>query len=106
MGGSNDFETDAEDLAWWTKITKYPIQAQVTVMGLLRPATLMSYLRLNVIFPGGHKHIASGLYIITKQVDKIDESGYQTTLDLTKISGESENKRRAELGLNLNPNTL
>lgn len=87
MGGSNDFETDAEDLAWWTKITKYPIQASITVQGLLRPATLMSYVRLNVIFPGGHRHVASGLYIVTKQTDTLDASGYRTTLNLTKISG-------------------
>jgi len=49
----------------------------------------MSYLRLNVIFPGGHKHISSGLYIITKQQDQIDEQGYKTTLSLTKISGDN-----------------
>lgn len=89
MGGRNDFETEAEDLTWWTKITKYPIQASITIQGLLRPATLMTYLRLNVIFPGGHKHIASGLYIVTKQTDLLSENGYTTTLNLTKISGDN-----------------
>ena len=49
----------------------------------------MTYLRLNTIFPGGHKHISSGLYIITKQVDTIDGSGYRTTLSLTKINGDN-----------------
>ena len=49
----------------------------------------MTHLRLNVIFPGGHKHISSGLYIVTKQQDMIDGSGYRTTLSLTKISGDS-----------------
>ena len=76
---------------WWTKITKYPINASITIQGLIRPAQLMTYLRLNVIFPGGgegiRKHISSGLYIITKQVDRIDTSGYKTTLSLTKIAG-------------------
>jgi hypothetical protein len=48
----------------------------------------MQYLRLNVIFPGGNKHISSGLYIVTKQVDTINSSGYKTSLSLTRIAGE------------------
>lgn len=48
----------------------------------------MTYLRLNVIFPGGHKHISSGLYIVTKQTDTIDGNGYRTQLSLTRISGD------------------
>ena len=85
---NEQFLTRPEDTSWWTKITKYPISATITIQGLLRPASLMSYVRLNVIFPGGHKHISSGLYIITKQVDQIDDNGYKTTLSLTKIDGE------------------
>ncbi len=83
------FETRPEDITWWTKITKYPISATVTIQGLVRPATLMTYLRLNTIFPGGHKHISSGLYIITKQTDNIDGNGYRTTLEMTKIAGDN-----------------
>lgn len=49
----------------------------------------MQYLRLNVIFPGGNKHIASGLYIVTSQRDEISASGYKTTLSLTKIGGDN-----------------
>jgi hypothetical protein len=75
---------------WWKLITSYPINASVTMMGLLRPATLMQYVRLNVVFPGGHKHISSGLYLVTKQEDSIDNSGYRTTLGLTKIAGDEE----------------
>lgn len=85
---NNDFITRPEDVTWWTKITKYPVKATVVVQGLLRPASLMTYLRLNVIFPGGRKHISSGLYIITKQIDTISASGYTTQLELTKISGD------------------
>lgn len=87
-------KTMAEDISWYTKITQFPIGATLTVQGLLRPATLMQYLRLNVIFPGGEgsrgerKHISSGLYIVTKQTDVINEQGYRTTLELTKISGD------------------
>ena len=86
--GADNFKTNANDVTWYTKLTKYPISATLTVQGLLRPATLMQYLRLNVIFPGGHKHISSGLYIVTKQVDDISEQGYRTTLSLTRISGD------------------
>ena len=86
--GNDNFMTRAEDVSWYTKITKYPISATLKLQGLLRPATLMQYLRLNVIFPGGHKHISSGLYIVTKQVDEINGNGYQTTLSLTKIGGD------------------
>lgn len=82
-------KTNAEDISWYTKMTKYPISGSVTIQGLLRPATLMQYLRLNVIFPGGHKHVTSGLYIVTKQTDTIDATGYRTTLALTRIEGDN-----------------
>lgn len=80
--------TRPEDITWWTKMTKYPIKASITVQGLLRPAILMDHVRLNVIYPGGRKHISSGLYLVTQQRDVIDSSGYRTTLSLTKISGD------------------
>jgi hypothetical protein len=67
-------------------MTKYPISATLKIQGLLRPAQLMQYLRLNVIFPGGNKHVSSGLYIVTKQMDEINSSGYTTTLSITRIS--------------------
>ena len=86
---NNYFTTRPSDITWWTKVTKYPIKASITVQGLLRPAILMSYVRLNVIFPGGHKHISSGLYLVTQQKDRIDSNGYRTTLSLTKIAGDS-----------------
>lgn len=86
---NNYFTTRPSDITWWTKVTKYPIKASITVQGLLRPAILMSYVRLNVIFPGGHRHISSGLYLVTQQKDRIDSNGYRTTLSLTKISGDS-----------------
>ena len=82
----------AEDISWYTKLTKFPISAAITIQGLLRPATLMTYIRINVIFPGGHKHIASGLYIVTKQIDTINANGYRTQLSLTKIAGDNELK--------------
>ena len=86
---NDKFITRAEDITWWTKMTKYPIKASITVQGLLRPAILMDRVRLNVIYPGGRKHISSGLYLVTQQRDVIDGSGYRTTLSLTKISGDN-----------------
>ena len=89
MVRSDDFDVKTKDTVWWTKATKYPITATITIQGLLRPATLMQYLRLNVIFPGGQKHLASGLYIVTKQVDSINGNGYTTQLTLTRINGDT-----------------
>jgi hypothetical protein len=84
--GNSSFSTTIEATNWFTKVTKYPISATLKIQGLLRPAQLMQYLRLNVVFPGGNKHISSGLYIVTKQVDDINSSGYTTTLTVTRIS--------------------
>ena len=88
MMGTSNFRTKSDDQTWWTKVTKFPIKATITVQGLLRPASLMQYVRLNVIFPGGNKHQSSGLYIVTQQVDTIDPNGYSTRLGLTRINGE------------------
>ena len=74
---NEQYKTRVDDRVWWTKVTEYPISAQITIKGLLRPAILMSYVRLRVYF-FGWEHISSGLYIITKQQDSIDEnSGYR-----------------------------
>jgi hypothetical protein len=84
--GNDRFLTRSQDAVWFTKVTKYPINATVRVQGLLRPASLMQYVRLNVIFPGGNRHISSGLYIITKQIDDLSGNGYFTTLHMTRIA--------------------
>lgn len=84
--GNNQYLTRPEDRSWFTKLTKYPISATIKVQGLLRPASLLQFVRLNVIFPGGNYHISSGLYIVTKQVDNISASGYTTTLSMTRLS--------------------
>jgi hypothetical protein len=88
MAKPDKYKTDPSDQVWWTKATQFPINATIQVQGLLRPATLMQYVRLNVIFPGGNKHLSSGLYIVTRQVDVINANGYATTLSLTRIKGE------------------
>ena len=86
---NSQHETRSSDKTWWSKITQYPISASITIKGLLRPATLMQYVKLNVLF-FGKKHISSGTYIVTKQLDQIDANGHRTTLTLTRVNGESE----------------
>ena len=72
---------------WWTKVTQFPIQATLTIKGLTRPSILISQVRINTVMYG-QKHISSGLYIITKQQDKLDSNGYTTTLTLLRIGGD------------------
>jgi hypothetical protein len=81
-------KVNTDDVVWWTKATQFPINASIQIQGLLRPATLMQYVKLNVIFPGGNKHISSGLYIVTRQIDHIGPNGYATNLGLTRIKGD------------------
>ena len=90
MTYANGYETYASDKVWWSKATQFPINAKIQIQGLLRPASLMQYVKLNVIFPGGNKHLSSGLYIITSQVDNINSSGYATTLGLTRLKGDMD----------------
>lgn len=81
---NDDYKTNINDQTWWSKLTEFPISAQITIKGLIRPAILMTYTRLNIWF-FGTKHINSGLYIVTKQVDSIDERGYRTQLSLVRV---------------------
>lgn len=86
--GNAQHKTDEDTKAWWAKVTNYPIKASVTIKGLLRPAVLMTYVRLN-IYLFGKKHINSGLYVITKQVDRISGlGGYMTDLNMLRIGGD------------------
>ena len=73
---------------WWTQMTQFPITAKLTLKGLLRPAMLMSYVRINSLFYG-QRHISSGLYVITKQQDTVDANGYRTVLSLTRVTGDN-----------------
>lgn len=76
--------TTAADESWWNQVTSFPISARLTIKGLTRPSILMSYVKLNVLFYG-REHITSGLYIIIKQEDTINNNGYSTTLTLQRI---------------------
>ena len=83
------FKTTQVNKNWWSKVTSFPIHATLKIKGLLKPALLMSYLKINVYF-FGRKHISSGVYAITRQQDSIDRSGYNTTLTLIKIKGDED----------------
>ena len=39
-------------------MTEFPITATLTLKGLTRPSILMTYVKLNVWFAGGQKHIS------------------------------------------------
>lgn len=82
-------KTTAAMQSWWTRMTEFPISATLVIKGLIRSAMLMSYIRVNSFFYG-KKHVSSGLYIVTKQQDKVDGSGYRTILSLTRIAGADE----------------
>lgn len=86
---TNLMKTTQADRSWWSQVTQYPIKATLTLKGLLRPAILMSYIKINTLF-FGRKHLSSGYYIITKQTDTVDASGYKTVLNLVRIQGDDE----------------
>ena len=86
---STSFKMTEAQKTWWTNMTQFPIKAQLTIKGLVRSTMLMTYLRVNALFYG-QRHIASGLYTITKQEDSIGFNGYKTTLSLLRIAGDND----------------
>jgi hypothetical protein len=49
----------------------------------------MSVVKLNVYFYG-KKHSSSGYYVISKQVDNINTSGFTTELSLLRVAGDED----------------
>ena len=80
-------ESNLVSANWWKQVTEYPISAKVTLKGLINPAILMSYIKVNALFYG-EKDMASGLYVVTQQEDSISGSGYSTELTLLRVAGE------------------
>ena len=90
------FTARSEDRTWWARVTEFPITVTLTLKGLLRPAILMTHVRLNVYFYG-QKHMSSGLYIITEQTDNVGvNGGFRTTLKMLKIAGDDELEKEKE----------
>lgn len=69
---------------WWKQVTEYPVSAQITLKGLVKPILITSYIKVNVLFYGNYD-LASGLYVVTGQTDSISGSGYTTTLSLLRV---------------------
>ena len=69
---------------WWTQMTTFPINASVTLKGLMKPVMLMDYIIVKVVFYG-QEHITSGVYVITGQKDTLSGDGFRTTLALTRV---------------------
>lgn len=88
--GNSHYKTQEDDKTWWTKVTEYPIKVTITLKGLLRPAILMNYVRLNTYFWGQKYNGGCGLFIITQQQDSVGLNGFTTTLSLTRVGGDTE----------------
>ena len=69
---------------WWTQMINFPINASLTLKGLMKPIMLMDYVIVNVVFYG-QQHITSGIYTITGQKDILSGDGFRTVLALTRI---------------------
>lgn len=83
------FDLEENNKTWWTRVTEFPIEATIKIRGLLRPAILMNYVKINVWFYG-HKHLTSGYYLITGETDDIGTSGYHTTISLLRVAPDEE----------------
>lgn len=90
---ASHFITTPSQKTWWTQMTKFPVTASLVIKGLVRPAMLMSYVKVNAFFYG-KRHISSGIYFVTKQVDKINGNGYRTELSLTRFAGDEDYIRK------------
>lgn len=77
-------EMQEVDKNWWTFMTQFPVTATLTMRGLLRPAFLTNYIKINTVFYG-QKHISSGLYTILEQKDTLDGNGFRTNFSLLRV---------------------
>ena len=73
----------------WTSLTRYPVNATLTVRGLTQNSLLMQYIKINNYMYGA-KRITSGIYIVTEQIDSIGNGVYTTTFNLMRVSGDDE----------------
>ncbi len=71
---------------WWTQMVNFPINASLTLKGLMKPIMLMDYIIVDVVFYG-QRHITSGIYVVTGQKDVLSGDGFRTILSLTRIGG-------------------
>ena len=77
--------TTEADRTWWAQMTQFPIHATIEIRGLLRAIILMSYIKINTYMYGKPFNGGTGLFLVTKQVDRISKDGYATTLSLVRV---------------------
>lgn len=77
--------TTEADRTWWAQMTQFPIHATLEIRGLLRAIILMSYIKINTYMYGKPFNGGTGLFLVTKQVDRISKDGYATTLSLVRV---------------------
>jgi hypothetical protein len=77
-------KTTASASSWWTRMTKFPISGMLTVRGLIRPVVLTNAVNINHYFYGNLFN-TSGRYIITSQIDSVNEGGYRTVLGVMRV---------------------
>ena len=65
-------------------MVEYPVSAQLTLKGLLKPISLMDYINIDVRFYGV-KHFTSGLYVITSHQDTLSGAGFKSNLGLIRV---------------------
>lgn len=68
---------------WWTQMVNYPLTATMKIRGLIRPVILTSAVNIKQYF-WGQLFTTSGRYIVTKQTDIVDASGYYTELGIMR----------------------
>ena len=80
------FQTkNVSQMNWWEYVRSYPVSASLTIKGLMKPAMLIENIYIYSTFYG-QEDLATGIYSIIGQKDKVDGSGYSTTLELLKVS--------------------
>lgn len=72
---------------WWTQMVNYPLTGTLRIRGLIRPVILTSAVNIKQYF-FGQLFTTSGRYIVTRQSDVVDSSGYYTELGIMRV-GES-----------------
>ena len=77
------------DEQYWKQITEYPISANLTIKGLIKPAMLGEYVKVNTVFYG-QEDLGSGLYLVTAQKDTLTSGGYRTTLELLRVGDSTK----------------
>lgn len=80
------FQTkNVSQMNWWEYVRSYPVSASLTIKGLMKPVMLIENIYIYSTFYG-QEDLATGIYSIIGQKDRVDGSGYSTTLELLKVS--------------------